>query len=178
MPMNLLKIVLLILFIPEILLILNFSKLRRLKKLMPAYEAYIKNPSSWTFHEKKCEVISLFKSAGLKDPQLPLVQAVDPMHVVRGNYSVFDNITVLKPEFINTMHGLFLEAIGVYKKRVNNSINPLYWLEVIFFFPEKIINYFGFNNGSQTIVIVSKTFNAIYWTVGIVITLIKLIYLL
>jgi hypothetical protein len=76
------------------------------------------------------------------------------------------------------MHGLFLEAIGVYKKRVNNSINPLYWLEVIFFFPEKIINYFGLNNGSQTIIIVSKTFNAIYWTVGIVITLIKLIYLL
>ncbi len=181
--MNLLKLILIVLLIPGVLLILNFSKLRRLKKLMSGYEEYIKNPSSQAFHEKKCEIIGLFQSAGLRDPQVPLVQMVDPMHIVRGNYSVFDNLTVLKPEFISAMQALFLESIGVYKKRVSNSINPVYWLEVIFFLPEKIINYFGMSNGSQTIAIVSKTLNIVYWVAGIAITFliyyfrIKLIYL-
>ncbi len=176
--MHLLEIILIIVFIPGILFILNSFKKRQLKKLSSIYEEYVNDASSLTFKEKKYEVIKLFQSAGLRDPQIPLVQPVGSRHEVKGHYSVFDNLTKASPEFINRVRDLFCEAIGVYKKRANNSINPIYWLEVILFLPERIINYLGLNNGSSSVTIISKTLNIVYWITTMIVTIlrIKLIY--
>lgn len=152
----------------------NFFKYRRLTSLKDTYENYITQKSGWSVHENQQEIIELFKKAGLKDKTVLISEMVDPMHINNAYVSIFDNMMKFKGEIINNMHSLFCQAIGVYKRRCFDSINPLYWIDFLLFLPQKTIIYLGFNEGSKTATAIIKTINVIYWISSIGATIIKL----
>ncbi|MFZ2316101.1 MAG: hypothetical protein WAW86_10660 [Gammaproteobacteria bacterium] len=156
---------------------LNFFRYRRLTSLKNTYEKYITQKSDWLIHENQQEIIELFKKAGLKDPQVLISEMIDPMNVSNAYVSLFDNMMKFKGAIINNMHSFFCQAIGVYKKRCFDSINPLYWIDFVLFLPQKIIIYLGLDQGSKVAAAIVKTINVIYWVSSIGATFIKLMHI-
>lgn len=154
--MELIFIILLIIFIKAVL---NFYKLKRLLKLEAAYKNYINHDTSWDFHEKKQEIITLLKGAGLKSSCVPYLKPADFGFVTKHNLDLFDNLAFNNEDINLLILSNFRQAAGVYKKRLLDSINSLYWLEVIIFLPQKVIDYIGFNGESKIVAAVSKTIN-------------------
>ena len=66
----------------------------------------------------------------------------------------------------------FQVAKGYYKARFLESFNPIYWINIIIFLPQKILKYIGMNeNTSFRIANVILTF--FYWVSGFAFTLYK-----
>ena len=61
---------------------------------------------------------------------------------------------------------MFLEAIGTFKKRKNETFSLIYWLETIAFLPQKLLSYFNLVPNS----FLSKIFNCIYWLISFLFT--------
>ena len=72
------------------------------------------------------------------------------------------------PMFNNReLKGIVRMAIGEYKHRAMESLNPFYWIRLILFLPQNIIAYFGC--GYNTFL--AKILNFIYWIIGIAVAL-------
>jgi hypothetical protein len=68
---------------------------------------------------------------------------------------------------LNEIHTYLIQAIGEYRRMVLQCINPIYWVKLVLFLPQRIIYYLGFNaNG-----IFTKLLNFIYWIVNTLIAL-------
>lgn len=57
----------------------------------------------------------------------------------------------------------FSEAIGVYKHRMIESVNPLVWIRVIIFLPRYAMNYIGIEPGKKS----SRIIHVIGWIIEI-----------
>jgi hypothetical protein len=86
---------------------------------------------------------------------------------------VFENIGRNDERIVLLMIGIFRQAIGIYKKRIIDAINPFYWLEFIIFLPQNIIQYVLGNSAIPNWFI--RLINVFYWLSGIVISIIKFI---
>lgn len=60
---------------------------------------------------------------------------------------------------------MFYEAEGVYRQRMFDSLNPVYWIELIIYAPKKLLTYLGFDETK----ILFKTCNIlltfIWWSI-------------
>lgn len=59
------------------------------------------------------------------------------------------------------------QGIGVYKQRIFEAINPLFWINSLLFLPQNIIIYCGGNPVSA----ISKALNIAWWTIGALISI-------
>jgi hypothetical protein len=168
--MHILKILISLFTLPLAVWTYYFLKYRRTCKLQSFYEGYLLR-RGWDMHEHQQEIISLFKSAGLQNLKVPFVGMIGPTHESISLNGIFDGMMKFTPGISHNMHSLFCQAKGVYKKRMRDSVNPFYWLEIIIFLPQKIVGYLGFNENSKTIVAISKTLKVLYWIFGFAIGL-------
>jgi hypothetical protein len=174
--LSFITIILLILIIIGLKAALNFYRLKKLLKFQDIYKGYTtekyEGEEGWLFYEKKQEIKELFEKAGIKSGQLPIMQPVGYGYVQSLNIDIVENMANTQyPAIIGHMIGCFKQAIGVYKRRLKDSINPFYWLELIIYLPQKTIEYIGFSQDSKSATAVSKTINVIYWLVSGLVTL-------
>ena len=54
---------------------------------------------------------------------------------------------------------MFHMAVGIYKHRVRESYNLIYWINTIVFLPAKTLQYFGVSEGSW----IGKAANVVAW---------------
>lgn len=57
----------------------------------------------------------------------------------------------------------FSEAIGVYKHRMIESINPIVWMRVIIFLPRYVMDYIGIEPGKKSL----RVIHVIGWIIEI-----------
>ena len=57
----------------------------------------------------------------------------------------------------------FSEAIGVYKHRMIESVNPIVWMKVIIFLPRYVMDYIGIEPGKKS----SRVIHFIGWIIEI-----------
>lgn len=120
-----------------------------------------------SFLQHKNEIISLFKRAGIQDYFVSVVQPITLGTVQTNTVSVFDNFPSFYKNIAAVSLRMFDEAIGVYKMRMKETVNPLYWIEFIIFLPKHILQYIGFdmNTAAQRACNVLLTF--IWWILNI-----------
>ena len=146
---------------------INWFHLRETNQLYSAYLEYIekRNPE---FVENKHRILELFNKAGIQDKILPTSTFVG-MGIKNYNYSVHDNLEMVSEDTKRVVNYSFLEAIGVFRSRIKNAINPLYWIEFIFFLPKVVLNYLGVSAES----IIVKFAQIIYWLAGVLFAVFK-----
>jgi hypothetical protein len=148
---------------------LNGYRLCRLKKLESEYLKYVdglvNNTASWDFYEKTPEIKELLIKAGQSSSGIPDVENVG-VGFVQVTVDVFDNMTANNSRIASLMRGTIKQAIGVYKKRIWESFNPFYWIELLIFLPQKIFQYVTGNEDASSWL--SRLLNAIYWLVGLI----------
>lgn len=146
----------------------NFSKLDKIKKLHKLYIADINK-----FVEESQIALSLFKEAGLKDggvqvttkSRLVLRTAMqDIPQYQQQNISVFDNLTFNHQDIIPAVNGLFLKAKGIFRHRLKESINPLFWVQYILQLPSYLLKYLGLGEGN----FMMKLIQVLYWGLGMI----------
>lgn len=166
--MNWLLVVLIFFSLMVLRLVINAYKLRRIKKLYQLYHNYIRN-ANWDFVQCKQEIVSLFKEAGLKDSSVLHQEFLGYGRFANMQMSVFSNITILREDIVGIVQISFNEAIGVYKKRRNDSLNPIFWLEFIFKMPQYLLEFFGVLPEKIAV----KVILVIYWIAALVFGLAK-----
>jgi hypothetical protein len=122
--------------------ILNLWKLYRCKHYLTRYHRYIKNPD-WQLAECESQVVNLFKGAGVEDAPISYVEPAGYGFVVQKQLSTFRNITKIDDDVIGLTLGMFHKAIGVYRSRMIESFNPLYWLEIAVHLPKQVLGSLG-----------------------------------
>lgn len=137
----------------------NFYKVKKIEKYF--LTIYTENPNQLVY-ETKNEIITLFKNAGIEDELIPVTQPMGYGKLASFNASTFKCYPTALNIFAASQLQMFSNAIGVYKKRMYEAINPLYWIETFFFLPKTIFQYLGIN--TKTILV--KIFNLIYWLIA------------
>lgn len=98
-----------------------------------------------TFPTRKHETISLFKRAGVQNLSTPISQPIGCNQVASFNVDVFTNFPSTNSYIYNGAIRMFYEAEGVYRQRMFDSLNPVYWIELIIYAPKKLLTYLGFD---------------------------------
>jgi hypothetical protein len=85
------------------------------------------------------------------------------------NASVFQNFPSKSADHAMTAMRDFQDAMGIYRRRIFESFNPLYWINLVLFLPKNILGYVGFKTETALI----KIFQLIWWLAGIVFAIFK-----
>jgi len=94
--------------------------------------------------QKKQQVIQLWKDAGLANGGLPIIEDVGFGQLRTMTVDLFLNFPQKHREDIVVMTASFFhEAIGVYKKRLFDTINPFEWLIFLTRMPEVALKSAG-----------------------------------
>lgn len=164
--MKYLKFIIIFLIIVVYKLLRNFSKYVQCLILLGKYKRWCRDPY-WKFVENKQTVISLFKDAGLHDSHIPVAEPIGYSLVQPGMVSLFENFPNNSPNMTKFTITMFHEAIGVYKHRMIDAINPMYWISSIIFLPKNILIGIGVKPENISI----KILQFLYWLAAIILGL-------
>ena len=155
------SILYLFLAILAIKFLINLSRYVQCKWYLSKYHGYI-DKSTWGFVEHTLQIVRIFKSAGVEDFTVSNVKAIGFGHFQSSRPSVFNNLEVKREDIVSLVQRMFYQSIGVYRSRMYETINPLYWIELIVFLPKHALNYIGLSLDS----VVIKTTQIIYWALA------------
>jgi len=147
----------------------NLIKLRSIKKFYSDYQEYLKDPK-YSFSEKTPLIVKLFKQADIDNSVITRLSPKGYGYLQNIETNIFSNLTLIDQEVETLITRKFHEAIGIYKSRVYETINPLFWIEFALKLPTYIAKYIGLKTETK----LSKLLQIIYWIIGIIIGLEKL----
>jgi len=142
-------------------LLVNFSKYIQCKRYLDKYLDWLLKGSTWQLVEHKSQVIKLFKDAGIEDGYRGVVEPLGYGKIQTAQVSVFANFPNRREDFVSLTMEMFYQAIGVYRSRVLETFNPLYWIEFVINLPKQVLSYLGVSPEN----LVVKIAQLIYWIV-------------
>ena len=142
-------------------ILINSYRLYRCKRLFNFYDKYLANPE-WSFVQHSHEIIKTFQNANIEESFIPFVKPAGFGMISHGSAPLFRNIDLRNEDVVSLMIRNFNVAIGVYKSRMKDAINPFSWLEFVIFLPKYLLSYLGVKQENLII----KIFQIIYWFVS------------
>lgn len=113
--------------------------------------------------EHKQHVVKLWKRAGISDVYMPMTKPLGFGQIANMNVSIFTNFPSLqKAQFVAALN-LFDEAKGVYKSRILESVNPLFWIDLLVFLPKNILLYLGMSEQNVAFKILNVIMQGLWW---------------
>ena len=159
----------LLLVIIFIKVILNFNNYHQIKKFYDKYRNYIKD-NNWKFIEYQKKIVQLFEDAGIEDSSVPVVEPVGYSHVTAANVRFYKNLNNTREDIVSLSQKAFHQAIGVYRQRMIDAINPLYWIKFILYLPKIALGYLGVKENNFFI----NLFQIVYWLCSIIVGILSL----
>lgn len=141
----------------------NLVNFYRLKKLYSYFLTITTNEVNNKAYETKVEVISLFELAGIKDGFIPVAQPIGYNFVKEMKLSLFDNYPSKKEIFYPHYLRMFDFAFGVFKYRIFEAINPIFWIDTVVFAPKAILNYLGMEPETRSFKLLNLILTGFYW---------------
>jgi len=168
-----LNLIYIFLIIVVIKFLLNLPKYFQCKYYLNKYHDYLSNDNNgWDFVESKPNVVKLIKGAGVNDSTLPIVTPIGYGKLMTANVSVFDNLTSKRVDVVEMTLSLLHQAIGVYRLRMFETFNPLYWIEFVLNLPKEILVFLGVSTES----LVLKIAQLLYWGAGLIVAFLLTLY--
>ena len=128
--------------------------------------------SGWFISDNRQRIVDVFKKANIKDAKFTNIEEVGYGQIQSSHPSMFDNLAVLRKDVSPLIYTKFREAKQVYKNRIKDSFNPIFWVDFILYFPKVIFGYFDIS-GDKSIV---KVFQLLWWLIGLVSALIGIFF--
>lgn len=158
MQINNLAILFLLIIVYKI--ILNIYRYIKCVRLETKYVDFFQKNKTQNL-SYKAEIEELFKFAGVKDAQLPISQPTGLGQCATFNVSSIENMFVPDKRTLVFVLDMFTEAKGVFRKRIIEAINPIYWIQTIIFLPQKIVDYLGGTSDA----IATKLLQLLWWII-------------
>lgn len=143
-------------------LISNTIKYIQCKGLCDLYFKWLLRDPKAPIAEYTSQVVKLLKDAGVEDGFLPFVQPAGYGQLATGTTSVFANFPNRREDMATMTVKMFDQAKGVYRSRVWEAINPIYWIETIIYLPREMLKYLGVSSDN----VGAKFLQVVYWIGG------------
>ena len=89
------------------------------------------------------------------------------------NASVMTNYPSIIVPLVKGMMELFDDGIGEYRKRYMEALSPLYWIDLIVFFPKYLLEYIKIDKEKYSFKILNIVLTFLYWLFMLLMTLTK-----
>ena len=135
--------------------LLNISRLTAVRSHLKAYNSLMKqaedDPTSvkpyTDLAERKTEIIKLFQITGISPPSFtrPAMSGTfsdDPLDTIRR-----PSQPRVQLRSIESFH----EAIGYFRARRNETIDPIFWIESLLNWPSNLLGLFGFDSNGPVV---------------------------
>lgn len=148
-------------------LVSNFMLFKKANKILNSYLHYIFNDDvPLDFVQTKTELKYVVEKSNITNRLVPISRAIGNGQIC--NYSV-DLIEAFPNKdrcFVSNTTFMLEEAIGCFKFRMKQAINPFYWLELVIFAPKHFMKYIGLKDfNSSAIKILNLIFTFTWWLV-------------
>ncbi len=154
-------------------LIINVYRLARTKLFMEKYTNWILSETrDYSMTEFKSEVVELWKAAGIKNCSFVRLEDIGYGNAIQIQEFLFDHFPSIYEDMAFLTKRSFHEAIGVYKKRIIESVNPLYWIMVIIDWPQKLTDKLNLHLKQGLV----NVFRLVWWVLGLIATLYLSLY--
>jgi len=122
---------------------------RYLRRMLPRWGATIKDSGD----EQRMSIedlpylrrVLIEAHVGVEDYKLPNVQPVGWGYVNTSPLKLIDNLLVRDEKIANIVNQKFLEAIGAYRMRRNDTVNPIRWVVALWTLPKGVAKALGAN---------------------------------
>lgn len=142
----------------------NLINLARIKFYQREFLNYLAdNPNE--ISQYKLQTIKLFKNAGIQDVSTPIAQPMGYGTVANVPASVFTNFPSKMSVIAQPAFEMFENAVGVYRSRIIESFNPLYWIELVVFLPKNILTYVGADLEKSAIKLCNVVLTIVWWAI-------------
>lgn len=165
---------LLLLLIPLYIFLDSAVSLYRLQRIYSDYLEWLEKTHASNIHlrQKKSQLKQLIAHANVSDAIMPVVEQVETNFVMSSNVSALDNFPIKHQRISTALVTLINDAIGVYKARMWNAFNPLWWINTLVFLPRSICTYLNVKSDSFLV----KVAQILWWVVGTMFTIYKLLF--
>lgn len=162
------------LFLAAIVLriVVNLSKYMQSRYFFEGYKGYVTGTEEFNLLQHKSQILQLFKGAGVKDSYVSYVQPVGYGYIGTGNISVFQNLGNARQDIAFCVFTFFEESIGTYRRRMWESLNPLFWIDSLINLPRNLLAYLGVPPES----VITRILQLVYWLAATVSGFIFAIY--
>lgn len=139
----------------------NGYKAYRCNKLYNEYCNWLMNNGSYDISHTIAEVTELLKE--YEDNFIPLVQP--------AGFGVIHNMKVrILSQYPSRVHdiaaaqaNLFSSAISQYQYKVKQCFNPLYWIDLVIWFPKNIVSFLGISEELKSVKVINIILQLGYW---------------
>lgn len=146
-------------------LAMNFSRYQACKRYFETYKAFLGDPK-WEFWQIQPQIVKLLKEAGVEDSFVTVVKPVGYNQIsTNTGVSVLSNIGNSRADVVSLSQAMFHKAIGTYRSRMLDAINPIYWIEFLIFLPKNIFQYVGASPESGLV----KSVQIVYWFIAAIV---------
>jgi hypothetical protein len=142
--------------------ILNLSRYLRTKKYHDLYVEWLVVKRSTKPVEMRAQVVGLLKDAGVNDSLVGAVQPYGFGYVGTSNASVMDNFPNAREDIATLTNAMFLQAVGTYRSRMIDTLNPLRWIEWAIFLPRNTLRHLGVSADG----VVIKLAQIVWWIIA------------
>ena len=97
------------------------------------------------------QVISLFEYSGIVKPHLPVVHRLTRDRVAAASVVSWHHLHILDEPDFSANQLSFSRAIGYYRARRNESINPFFWVISFYNWPKTLFRSFGIDKGNPSL---------------------------
>jgi hypothetical protein len=144
-------------------IISNLYFLRKTIFYAEKYHLYITtNPNDLYINNNKKFIKELFSKAGHDNESFHQMVPMGFGKGYTGTYTLFDNMGLKNEYIVNRLNLIFPETETIFKTRILESFNPIYWIELLIYLPRNIFSYIGL--GSESVY--TKILQVFYWALS------------
>jgi hypothetical protein len=136
------KIVIIICGIIIVKIIINAYRYFEINHYYKCYQEWFSD-NNLNLVQKKESVIHLWKMAGIQDSFVPRMENAGYGKLMTYNKHIFFSFPSNEEDLVNATILAFNQAIGIYRRRIYNSINPIEWILGVIFLPQHLLQYLG-----------------------------------
>ncbi|QVK17737.1 hypothetical protein KHQ81_12930 [Mycoplasmatota bacterium] len=126
---------------------------------MKKYDRFLFIDNKTNLLRNKTSIERLVKMSNVKEPSVPVAIQCGYGQVATGMVSLLSRFpNNVEDDAIGTAR-LFETVIGEYNRRIFETINPLYWINLVIYLPKNILSYLGLNTES----VIIKIAQIFYW---------------
>lgn len=136
------KALVLIISVIIISITLNLVRYYQCNYYLQKYIDWLKGEKNHLIRDKSV-VKNLILNSGVKDSFIPHAEPIGYGRLATYTVSVLDNFPNRYENFAQVTYSMFESAIGAYKNRVFNTINPLFGLNLPYFYHDIYLVIWG-----------------------------------
>jgi hypothetical protein len=140
--------------------IINFSKFNRMSNYYEKYKDYFNNKVSNVEFDKK-QIIELFKDSDVEDFYIGHVEPMGYGQLATTSIKGFENMFLHSERVYVGIESKFIESIGVFRHRMYQTFNPIFWFDFIFKLPQYLLKDLGVLPEK----LIVKIITVMYWVV-------------